>query len=341
MNMLASAKKKTQRQVSIVVDTDRQGPDGSPLIVSKAGMRTFVRATVIFENTEDSRGSECLVRFKGVVAPSTQAHDDAGEILDVLEQGEMAAIMPFLAERDKIVTQQWKMDLVHIKKNRIAKGTYSKTIEIELDPTWPSSHQSETGVVQYVFIAKVTKILDPIVWDPLDFTVKQPIWVFQPSPDSPLHSSMLSHILGASNIYWSLKTNTVRFGELFPMQFRFIGYSFGTPLYGQPIAVEKVVVALLERHNAKDDEWTLEKRKDIQMMSMTVKQDWPCQVEGWERTVHIPIPEAGKGPKGFSSTVRTRLFRVSHMLTVKLFFRIGNHPAAPVQTFESNGKMMK
>ncbi|KAG0249144.1 hypothetical protein DFQ27_000333 [Actinomortierella ambigua] len=248
----------------------------------------------------------------------------------------MAAIMPFLAERDKIVSQQWRMDVVHTKKNRIAKGTYSKSIEIETDPTWPSSHESETGIVQYMLMAKVTKILDPIVWEPLDYTVKQPIWIYQPSPDPPMQASMLSYILGASNIYWSLKTNIVRFGELMPIQFRFIGYSFGTPLHGQPITVEGVVVALLERHQAKDDEWTFEKRKDVQVMSMTVKQDWPMQVEGWERTVHIPIPLARKGPKGFSSTMRTRLFRVSHKLAVTLFFRIGNHPAAPVQTFESS-----
>ncbi|KAG0237974.1 hypothetical protein BGW42_008074 [Actinomortierella wolfii] len=337
--MLTSSKKKTKRQVTIVVDSDQKGPDNYPLIIGKAGMSTTVRATVIFENPEDSRGSDCLIQFKAVVAPNEQALEDSAEVLELFGQDHIAAVVPFLGERDKIASRTWKMDVVHSKKNRIAKGTYSKTIEVEIDPTWPSSHKSESGVIRYQIIAKVTKILDPIVWEPLDYTIKQPIWVLQPSPDPPVHASMLSYILGASNIYYSLSTNIVRFGELVPIHFRFIGYSYGTPLYGQPVAVEGVVVALTERHQTKDDEWAFEKRKDCQIMSMTVKQDWPKQVEGWERTVCIPIPEPGTGPKGLSSTVRTRLFRISHKLNVTLFFRIGHHPAAPVQTFESSGKM--
>ncbi|KAF9975466.1 hypothetical protein BGZ73_000867 [Actinomortierella ambigua] len=320
-------KPKSSRSLSIRVETDHKGPKGLPLVTWSSGEQPVVRATVVLDNPEDSKGKAVIIRAHLSVETKTREGGRGAMLVD---------------RKEVISKREWRMDVTSSKPGYIARGTHTKTIHWKLEPNWPSSfEQRETshyGKVRFWISATMDKVPTGLFASIKSVTVEQDLWAILPGSDGldPTLSPEVSFPIVDYQTYLSCFTpsNRLYLHEVVPFTFRFTPPE---PPVEDPAqegdsaiwTIEQANIQLKQISTYYPPEGGHEPQvEETAIVDVTIASGWPESAspsQAWERIVYIVVPGIEKTTASFAS----RLLGVRHAIKVKAVLR-SNTSSKPV-----------
>lgn len=239
-----------------------------------------------------------------------------------------------LLSEEPFKINRWKLPVTKPKIDMIAKGCYTKYVEVRIDPTWPSSSTHRQGFVKYAITVccKLDGRMNAIV----THTEEQEIWVLNsvtvPTDQPPMVVSGVAK-QGSLPVLASIPSEVVVMGQMIPVTVQLSPYLVVSKYAGQEAVVLGATFKVKQKHvvhcrSFDVGESITNNGPDLASEGVAVYDDclnfaltegWPQSMNGWERTVDIRIPSDSV----ISAHTITKYLLITHTLTITLRFRSG------------------
>ncbi|KAG0344647.1 hypothetical protein BG005_001746 [Podila minutissima] len=305
----SKAEKPLPFRCTIEVHTNQRtgGTTDLPLLVGSPDAPAIMGATITLDVEEDCSGNQVEIEFKAWTKTIVDIKVDAAECLRTEE--------PFKINR-------WKLPVAKPKIDKIAKGCYTKYVEVGIDPSWPSSSTYRQGFVRYAIMVryKVNGRMSEFV----AHTEEQEIWVLNSAnlltDQPPVVVSELAK-QGSLPVEASIPSEVVAMGQVIPVTVKLSPYLAVSKYAGQEAVLLGATFKVKQKHLVRCRGFHVGEGVAAydNCLNFALAEGWPQSKDGWERTVDIRIPS---DPVISAYTVTKFLF-ITHTLTVKLRFRSG------------------
>ncbi|KAG0342977.1 hypothetical protein BG000_010870 [Podila horticola] len=295
--------KASSVRLTIEVHTDKRtgGSKDLPLLIGTPEMPAKLGASITLELDEDHSGNEVKIEFKALTTTVTDVRMDATKTLTTEE--------PFKINR-------WKLPVTTPTPGIIAKGTYTKYVEVDLNPSWPSSCSHHTGWVKYAITVqyKASGYM-------CEYTASeevQEIWVLNSVhvPSGPILTVDNAVKNKSLPMQMSIPSATIALGQVVPVTIRLAPFLANSKYAGQ----EPVILWA----SCKINETRMIRARGInladgiesvdEVLNTPLNTQWPKDNNGWEHTVHVTMPSYPV----MATDMATKFLDISHNLVVTL-----------------------
>jgi len=225
-----------------------------------------------------------------------------------------------LRTEDPFKINRWKIPVTKPKVDIIAKGRYTKYVEVGIDPAWPSSSTYRQGFVKYAITVRYKA--NGRMNEKIAHTEEQEIWVLNsenvPTGGPPtVVTGFAQH--GSLPVQASIPSAVVAMGQLVPVTVQLSPYLAASKYAGQEAVVLGATYKVKQKHLVRCRGFHVGEGVVAydNCLNFALNEGWPKNKDGWERTVDIRIPS---DPAISAYTVTKYLF-ISHTLTIKLLFQ--------------------
>jgi len=194
--------------------------------------------------------------------------------------------------------------LVHAKEpGTIAKGQYSKTVTVTVDPTLPSSSLHPQSTVRRFFkIHFRHQLTTPKRWGKVlaSSWVEKDIWVLNSTLPPPSSIVLAADEQATSHAVVTEALLPVTFscpkilqlGQGAPLTVQIHPFQKGSPLEGQEVNILSIQFTLLETRRLRDkknENKTPDNVNEVLKIGLP-KDGWPKSKDGWGKTFHLTLP---------------------------------------------------
>ncbi|KAG0343728.1 hypothetical protein BG004_005048 [Podila humilis] len=247
---------------------------GSPDIPAKLG------ATITLEVDEDCKGNDVNIEFKALTTT----------VIDLNGEG----LTKSITTEDPFKINRWKLDVVKPKQGFIAKGVYTRYIEVNLDPLFPSSSAHPKTWVKYSIGVKYTasgRMTEQVVLEQ-----EQEIWVLnapQKSFGTPTQGACAAKNKSLV-VQASIPSSTVEMGQSLPVTLGVSPFMEVSKFAGQDAVVLWATCKVKETRTIRG-RGTGSGNGVVdasEILSVPLNVAWPENKDGWEHTVHVTLPSS-------------------------------------------------
>ncbi|KAG0021828.1 hypothetical protein BGZ82_011194, partial [Podila clonocystis] len=230
------AEKSLPFRCAINVHTNQRtgGAKDLPLLVGSPDAPALMGATITLDVEEDCSGNQVEIEFKAWTKTVVDVKVDAAECLRTED--------PFKINR-------WKLPVTKPKIDMIAKGCYTKYIEVWIDPTWPSSSTYRQGFVKYAIMVRYKA--NGRMSEILAHTEEQEIWVLNsvnvPIDQPPVVVSGFA-MQRSLPVQASIPSEVVAMGQVVPVTVQLSPYLAVSKYAGQEVSVLGATFKLRQKH---------------------------------------------------------------------------------------------
>lgn len=221
-----------------------------------------------------------------------------------------------LTTEEPFKINRWKLPVTSPKRGIIAKGTYTKYVEVHLDPTWPSSCTHYRGWVKYAVSVQYRASGRMNEYTALE--EEQEVWVLNsvPVPAGPVLTveNVVKH--KSLSMQASIPSAIIALGQVVPVTVRLLPFLENSKYAGQePIIlwasckVKETRVTRGRGFNPGEGHDTVD-----EVLNTPMNAQWPLGKGGWEHTVHIAMPSYPV----MAVDTTTKFLDITHKLVVIL-----------------------
>ncbi|KAF9216907.1 hypothetical protein CPC16_006242 [Podila verticillata] len=305
---------------TIEVHTNQRtgGVNDLPLLVGSPDIPATMGATITLHVDEDCSGNQVEIEFKAWTKTVVDVQVDASECLRTED--------PFKINR-------WKLPVMKPKLDIIAKGRYTKYVEVRIDPTWPSSSTYRQGFVKYAIMVryKANGRMNEIV----AHSEEQEIWVLNsenvPTGGPPTVVTGVVHH-ESLQVQASIPSAVVAMGQLVPVTVQLSPYLAASKCAGREAVVLGATYKVKQKHRVRCRGFHVGEGVIAydNCLNFALNEGWPKNKDRWERTVDIRIPS----DPAISAYTVTKFLFITHTLTVKLIFQTSSEKDKTYKTEE-------
>lgn len=215
---------------------------------------------------------------------------------------------------------RWKLPVTKPKLDIIAKGRYTKYVEVGIDPTWPSSSTYRQGFVKYAIIVRYKA--NGRMNERVAHSEEQEIWVLNsenvPAGGPPtVVTGLAQH--ESLHVQASIPSAVVVMGQLVPVTVQLSPNVVANKYAGRKAVVLGATYKVKQKHRVRCRGFHVGEGVVAydNCLKFALNDGWPKDKDRWERTVDIRIPS---DPVISAYTITKFLF-ITHTLTVKLIFQ--------------------
>lgn len=222
----------------------------------------------------------------------------------------------FLTTEEPFKINRWKLPVTKPKLGTIAKGTYTKYIEVDLDPSWPSSCTHHEGWVKYA--VRVQYRASGRMHEHTALEEEQEIWVLNsvPVPAGPVLAveSVAKH--KSLSVQASIPSATIALGQVIPVTIRLSPFLEDSKYADQEPIIIWASCKVKETRAIRGRGFNIGEGVDTvdEVLNTPMNTHWPLGKSGWEHTVHITMPSYPV----MAVDMATKFLDIAHMLVVTL-----------------------
>lgn len=324
--------KASSVRLTIEVHTDKRtgGSKDLPLLIGTPEMPAKLGASITLELDEDHSGNEVKIEFKALTTTVTDGNTlQTSTTMEIQStQRDINFLFCFLwilvrMDATKTLTTEepfkinrWKLPVTTPTPGIIAKGTYTKYVEVDLNPSWPSSCSHHTGWVKYAITVqyKASGYM-------CEYTASeevQEIWVLNSVhvPSGPILTVDNAVKNKSLQMQMSIPSATIALGQVVPVTIRLAPFLANSKYAGQ----EPVILWA----SCKINETRMIRARGInladgiesvdEVLNTPLNTQWPKDNNGWEHTVHVTMPSYPV----MATDMATKFLDISHNLVVTL-----------------------
>ncbi|KAG0093124.1 hypothetical protein BGZ92_007365 [Podila epicladia] len=302
------ADKVSPVRCGIEIHTDRRtgGSKDLPLLIGTPEMPVKLGASITLEVDEDHSGNEVNIEFKALTTTVTDVRMDATKTLTTEE--------PFKINR-------WKLPVTSPKPGIIAKGMYTKYVEVDLDPSWPSSCSHHEGWVKYVITVQYKASGRMCEYTALEKV--QEIWVLNSVrvPSGPVLA--VDNIVKNKSLSMqtSIPSATIALGQVVPVTIRLAPFLANSKYADQEPVILWASCKIKETRTIRARGINLADGIESidEVLNTPMNTQWPKGIKGWEHTVHVTMPSYPV----MATDMTTKFLDISHTFVVTLNLKAG------------------
>ncbi|KAF9388801.1 hypothetical protein CPC16_006243 [Podila verticillata] len=297
------AEKALPIRCTIEIHTDQRtiGSKNLPLLTGSPERPAKLGASITLEVDEDHSGKEVNIEFKALTTTVIKVS--------------MANIQ-FLTTEEPFKINRWKLPVTIPKRGIIAKGTYTKYIEVALDPTWPSSCTHPGGWVKYAVSVQYRSQGRMNEYTALE--EEQEICVLNsvPVPTGPVLTveSVVKHKSLSGQV--AIPSATIALGEVVPVTVRLLPFLENSKYAGQEAIILWASCKVKETRVIRGRGYDASEGQDTvdTVLNTPMNAHWPLSKGGWEHTVHVTMPSY----PAMAVDTTTKFLDITHQLVVTL-----------------------
>ncbi|KAG0033020.1 hypothetical protein BGZ81_009577 [Podila clonocystis] len=303
-----AADKVSPIRCTIEIHTDKRtgGSKDLPLLIGTSELPAKVRATITLDVDEDHSGNEVNIEFKASTTTVTVVLMDATNSLTTEE--------PFKINR-------WKLPVTTPKPGIIAKGTYTKYVEVDLNPSWPSSCSHNEGWVKYAIRVQYQASGRMCEYTALEEV--QEIWVLNSVhvPSGPVLTVDNLVKNKSLSMQISIPSAIIAQGQVVPVTARLAPFLANSKYAGQEPVILWASCKIKETRTIRARGINLGNGTESvdEVLNTPMNTKWPQGNNGWEHTVHVTMPSHPV----MATDMATKFLDINHTLVVTVKLKAG------------------